>query len=124
MYECFSAGRLCHQQPVVAESTTPTLLSPLFPCRLLFPVVSLKIFSIPNFASNFPNKIFIFSDSFDLKINSQKLPKSESTKYQGVYMDNKLSWKNHVEHTINKVNQRLRLIKRLAGATGYNEHHV
>jgi bisphosphoglycerate-dependent phosphoglycerate mutase len=33
-----------------------------------------------------------------------------------MYMDNKLSWKNHVEHTINKVNQRLRLIKRLAGA--------
>ena len=32
-------------------------------------------------------------------------------------MDNKLSLKNHVERTINKVNQRLRLIKRLAGAT-------
>ena len=32
-------------------------------------------------------------------------------------MDNKLSWKNHVEHIINKVNQRLRLIKQLAGAT-------
>jgi len=57
------------------------------------------------------------NDSFDLKINSQKLPKSESTKYLGVHMDNKLSWKNHVEHTINKVNQRLRLIKRLARAT-------
>ena len=31
-------------------------------------------------------------------------------------MDNKLSWKNHVEHTVNKANQRLRLIKRLTGA--------
>ena len=40
------------------------------------------------------------NDSFDLKINSQKLPKSESTKYLGVQVDNKLSWKNHVEHTI------------------------
>ena len=57
------------------------------------------------------------NDNFDLKINSQKLPKSESTKYLGVHMDNKLSWKNHVEHTINKVNQRLRLIKQLARAT-------
>ena len=57
------------------------------------------------------------NDSCDLKINSQKLPKSESTKYLDVYLDNKLSWKNHVEHTINKVNLRLRLIKRLTGAT-------
>jgi hypothetical protein len=54
---------------------------------------------------------------FDLKISNQKLPKSESTKYLGVYMDNKLSWKNHAEHTANKANQRLRLIKRLTGAT-------
>ena len=43
------------------------------------------------------------NDSFHLKINSQKLPKSESTKYLGVHLNNKLSWKNHVEHTINKV---------------------
>jgi hypothetical protein len=33
--------------------------------------------------------------SFDLKIN-QNLPKSESTKYLGIHVDNKLSWKNHV----------------------------
>jgi len=31
-------------------------------------------------------------------------------------MDNKLSWKNHLEHTVNKANQRLRLVKRLAEA--------
>jgi len=43
------------------------------------------------------------NDSFHLKINSQKLPKSESTKYLGVHLNNKLSWKSHVEHTINKV---------------------
>jgi bisphosphoglycerate-dependent phosphoglycerate mutase len=49
------------------------------------------------------------NDSFDLKINNQKLPKSKSTKYLGIYMDNKLSWKNHME-------QRLRLIKRLTRA--------
>ena len=57
------------------------------------------------------------NNSFDLKINSQKPPKSESTKYLGVRVDNKLSWKYHVERTINKVNQRLRLIKWLARAT-------
>jgi len=51
------------------------------------------------------------NDSFDQKINSQQLPKSESTKYLGVHLDNELSWKSHVEHTINKVKQRLRLIK-------------
>jgi len=54
--------------------------------------------------------------NFDLKIYNQKLPESQSTKYLGVYMENKLSWKNLVESTINKVNQRLGLIKRLAGA--------
>jgi hypothetical protein len=57
------------------------------------------------------------NDNFDMKINGQKLAKSESTKYLGAHMDNKLSWKNHVDNTINTVNQRLRLIKRLAGAT-------
>jgi len=54
--------------------------------------------------------------NFDLKINNQTLPKSENTIYLGIYMDNKLSWKNHVEHTVNKVNRRLRLIKWLTGA--------
>ena len=57
------------------------------------------------------------NDNFDLKINSQNLPKSESTKYLGVHMNNKLSWKTHMEHTINKVHQRLRLIKQLTRAT-------
>jgi hypothetical protein len=57
------------------------------------------------------------NDDFDLNINNKKLLKSENTKYLGVYMDNKLTWKNHVENTISKVNRRLRLIKRLAGAT-------
>ena len=51
------------------------------------------------------------NDNFDLNINNQKLPKSESTKYLGIHMDNKLTWKNHVVNTISKVNQRLRLIK-------------
>jgi hypothetical protein len=51
------------------------------------------------------------NDKFDLKINNQKLPKSQSTKYLGVHMDNKLTWNNHVENTISKVNQRLRLVK-------------
>ena len=57
------------------------------------------------------------NDNSDLKINSQNLPKSESTKYLGVHMNNKLSWKTHMEHTINKVHQRLRLIKQLTRAT-------
>ena len=57
------------------------------------------------------------NDNFDLKINSQELPKSESKKYLGVHMDNEPSWKNHMEHTINKVNQSLRLIQQLTGAT-------
>jgi len=69
------------------------------------------------------------NDSFDLKINGQKLPKSESTNYLGVQLDYKLSWKNHVEHTINKVNQRLKTHKMtrwgyMGKHTRNNEHHV
>jgi hypothetical protein len=56
------------------------------------------------------------NNNFDLKINNQNLPRSESTNYLGLHMDNKLSRKNHVEHTINKVNQILRLIEQLARA--------
>jgi hypothetical protein len=58
-----------------------------------------------------------------LKINNHKLAKSKSTKYLGIYMENKLSWKNHVEHTINKVNQTLRLIQ-LAGAKWGNKQET
>ena len=57
------------------------------------------------------------NDYFDLNVNSQQLPEIENTKYLGVRMDNKISWDSHVEHTIKKVKQRLRLIKRFAGAT-------
>ena len=57
------------------------------------------------------------NDNFNLKINNLNLPKSECTKYLGVHMDNKLSWKDHEINVANKVNQKLRLIKRLAGAT-------
>jgi fructose-1,6-bisphosphatase len=68
------------------------------------------------------------NDNFDLKINSQKLPKSESTKYLGVHMDNELSWKNHMEHTINKVNQRqdhkTTCRSHMGKHTGHNEHHI
>jgi len=59
-----------------------------------------------NMEINAPKTVYQFfsmchkNDNLDLKINSQKLPKSESTKYLGVNMDNKLSWNNHVEHTI------------------------
>jgi len=69
------------------------------------------------------------NDSFDLKINSQKLPKSESTKYLGVHLDNKLSWKNHMKHTINKSQPKSETYKTtrqsyMGKNTGDNEHHI
>lgn len=58
--------------------------------------------------------------NFNLKINNETIPKSECTKYLGVHMDNKLNWKEHIQHIIVKVNKRLSLVKRLAGVSWGN----
>jgi hypothetical protein len=45
---------------VVAKFTTLTPLSLLSSCKLSFPIVGLKVSSLPNFAVKFPNRIFMW----------------------------------------------------------------
>lgn len=54
---------------------------------------------------------------FNLKYNNQELPKSENIRYLGIIMDNKLSWKEHIKQVRERVNSRMKLLKRLAGIT-------
>ena len=40
---------------------------------------------------------------YDLSINSTKLIRVNSTKYLGVYIDEDLTWQNHIHYIINKL---------------------
>ena len=61
--ECFGAGTWSSYQLDfffdVAKFTTLTSLSLVSSCRLKLPVAGLKVFSIPTFALEYPNRIFI-----------------------------------------------------------------
>jgi hypothetical protein len=40
--------------------------------------------------------------------------KTQEAKYLGMYLDGKLTWKNHVERTVEKTKKKLNVPKRLA----------
>ena len=48
-----------------------------------------------------------------LRINGQKIPQVQSTKFLGVIIDDKLSWEDHVTHLENKLKSSLVVIKRI-----------
>ena len=50
--------------------------------------------------------------ALDLKIGSQDLPKAYETKILGVVIDNRLSFKSHIDNTCNKVRQRIGVLKK------------
>ena len=52
------------------------------------------------------------SPALDLKIGSQDLPKAYETKILGVVIDNRLSFKSHIDNTCNKVRQRIGVLKK------------
>lgn len=54
--------------------------------------------------------------AFRIEVGGTLLNKSTTTKYLGVMLDNKLSFKNHVNHIKDKVEERSKILKRLAGA--------
>ena len=48
-----------------------------------------------------------------LRINGQKIPQVNSTKFLGVIIDDRLSWEDHVSHLENKLKSSLVVIKRI-----------
>ena len=52
-------------------------------------------------------------DSISLSCNGSSLTESESFKYLGVVIDQQLSFKNHIEHVVNKVSRKLGVLRRL-----------
>ena len=53
------------------------------------------------------------ADPLNIQINSQKLEQSESVRYLGVAIDNKLNWKSHIEYINHKVNIGIGIVKKL-----------
>ena len=53
------------------------------------------------------------ADALNIQINSQKLEQSESVRYLGVVIDNKLNWKSHIEYINHKVNIGIGIVKQL-----------
>ena len=50
------------------------------------------------------------TDSIDINIDGHKIEEVVCTKFLGVYIDNKLSWKKHIEHVSGKVSRGLGII--------------
>jgi hypothetical protein len=55
--------------------------------------------------------------NFNLKINQDNLEKNENTKYLGITFDDKLKWNSRIENIENHIDNRLHILKRLAGVT-------
>jgi hypothetical protein len=51
-----------------------------------------------------------------LKINNKPVVQTQEAVYLGMYLDRKLTWKNHVEITVEKTKKKLNVLKRLAGS--------
>jgi trans-2-enoyl-CoA reductase len=51
-----------------------------------------------------------------LKINKKPVVETQEVKYLGMYLGGKLTWKNHVERTVEKTKKKLNVMKRLAGS--------
>ena len=49
--------------------------------------------------------------NLDIKLNNHKIAMVSETKYLGVIIDNKLSWKSHIKHTCTKISKSLAILK-------------
>ena len=49
---------------------------------------------------------------FDVYINGEPLEFNSEAKYLGVIIDNKLTWRQHIENIKNKINNRLGILKK------------
>ena len=53
-----------------------------------------------------------FNDSVTISIDGQNIEEVDCTKFLGVYIDNKLSWKKHIEYICGKVSRGIGIILR------------
>jgi ribonuclease HI len=54
--------------------------------------------------------------TISLQINNKPVVKTHVAKYLGMYLDRKLTWRNHVQKTAEKFKEKLSVLKRLAGS--------
>ena len=52
--------------------------------------------------------------NFQLQIEGKEVNQLENSKYLGMYLDQKLTWKKHIEKTADKATKRCQILKRLA----------
>ena len=66
----------------------------------------------------FGNKYF--PSNFDIAIDGTRLPRANTTKFLGVHIDEKLTWKNHIDTISIKVSKAIGAINRIKNIVPYN----
>ena len=59
-------------------------------------------------------------DDFQIKVDDTALEQCVTYKYLGVLLDEKLSWKPHVEHICNKISKVCGIFSKLRHATSFH----
>lgn len=63
--------------------------------------------------------------SVDFRINNTSLPKVDTFKYLGLWLDSRLRWRKHIEETAQKTSKLINILKILAGSGwGLHQKHL
>ena len=77
-----------------------------------------KWFSINNLSLNVKKTSYMLfgnrhvNNDIKIRIDMEEIEKVHVTKFLGVYIDNRLDWKRHIDHSINKVSKGISIIYR------------
>ena len=59
------------------------------------------------------HKNLALSTNFQINLNGNKIDRVENTKFLGVFIDEKLNWKNHISYIASKISRNLGILNKV-----------